>query len=295
MPSIRPAFPRLATPSRRGMLVALATAAVGVAAALAQTLAHAAPAPLPAGFDVAARHETTHAAWSVLSGESPNVLDRGLVERTCAMKRSIGATTSTPVFESGTDRPDAVQIVHIASTTATAGYETIRGTVCDPATLGATGDICGCTFRQMTSRYIHIRRTTGGETEVIDVDLTKGTGSRRTRRAAPGGAASAPDLAVLGPVVGHDVVAGVPCSVRRQDLGTGRTDRCLADAADNIPPTLRLQELARTMYLLGPGGPERRDWRRTDRLDADAEVDLGVFDPPAGIAWRTATQEARRP
>jgi hypothetical protein len=293
-PVRRPHVPPLAPPRARGLASTLATVAAGLVAALVQTLACAAPASAPAGFEIAPRHATTRAAWSTLAGESPNALDRSLIERTCAMRRSIGATQSAPVFESGTDQPDVVQVTRIASATAIASYETVRGTACDPATMTASGDLCGCTFRRLTSRFVHIRRAIGEDTELIDVDLVKGTGTQRTRSGPLRAGLDLPDPAAFGPVVGHDVVAGMPCALRRQELGSGRTERCLADAADGVPPALRLQELARTVYLLGPAGPSRRDWRRTERLDPEAEVDLGVFDPPAGIAWRTLDSLAAR-
>lgn len=273
-----------------------ATVVLAAAAALLQALAcAAATAPVPGGFGIVERKATTPATWSVMSGESPNVTERNVIERTCAMKRSIGATTSTPVFEAGTDRPDRVEITQITSAAGWASYETIHGTVCDPASMDASHDLCGCTFRDMTSRFVHIRKPVAGATEFIDVDLAKGTGTRRLHAPAPPAQHAAPDAGLFGPVVGHDVVAGVACSVHRQDLGTGRTERCLADPADGVPAPLHYQELAKTMYLLGPDGATRRDWRRTDRIDTEAEVDLGVFDAPTGVALRTIGPAPHKP
>ncbi len=277
------------------MKTSLAVALASIAGAFMQACAHAAPASLPEGFGAAPRHETTRAVWSTSSGESPTTLDRALVEKTCAMKRSIGATTRTPVFEAGSDRPNTVTIVHVTSPQAWASYETIRGSVCDPATMDATHDLCSCTFREMTSRYIHIHKTRDGAAESIDVDLAKGTATRNLRKAVPPHSMRPADAAVFGPVVGHDTIAGMPCSVHRQDLGTGRTERCLADAVDSVPVPLQMQELSKTMYLLGAEGAERRDWRRTERVDADAEIDTGVFEVPAGIAVRTIGLPGARP
>lgn len=277
------------------MKTTLASALAAVAVALAQAVAHAAPAALPEGFGAAPRHETTHAVWSTSSGESPGTLDRALVEHTCAMKRSIDATTHTPIFEAGTDRPNAVTIVQVTSPQAWASYETIRGAVCDPSTVDASHDLCSCTFREMTSRFIHIRKSGQGAYETIDVDLAKGTATRRLHTSAPARQMAPADAGVFGPVVGRDTVAGMPCSVHRQDLGTGRTERCLADAVESVPLKLQMQELSKTMYLLSGAGAERRDWRRTDRIDVDAEIDTGVFEVPAGIAVRTTGQSGSRP
>jgi hypothetical protein len=277
------------------MKTLLAIALAGIAGVFAQASAQAAPASLPEGFGAAPRHETTRAVWSTSSGESPVTLDRALVEHTCAMKRSIGATTHTPLFEAGTDRPNTVTIVHVTSPQAWASYETIRGAVCDPSTTDATHDLCSCTFREMTSRFIHIHKSQDGMSETIDVDLAKGTATRRLHKAAPAHSMAPADAGVFGPVVGHDTIAGMPCSVHRQDLGTGRTERCLADAVDSVPAPLQMQELSKTMYLLGGEGAVRRDWRRTDRVDADAEIDTGVFEVPAGITLRTVGSPASRP
>lgn len=257
---------------------------LSLALLLAPAVAAAATAPLPDGFDVVPRHELVPAVWSTTSGESPNATNRASIEQICAMKRAIEPTTPTPVFEADMSRPDTVTIVHVTSPQGWASYETARGAVCDPASMGASRDVCGCTFRVMTTRWVHIRRTRDGVFETLDVEVNKGTATRRTRRAGPPDAApSAPATAAFGTVVGHDEIAGMPCSVYRQDRATSRTERCLADRVDAVPAALQLQALSTTTFLIQDGTPVRRDWRRTDRIDADAQVDIGVFDVPAGI------------
>lgn len=268
-----------------------------VVATLAPLLAAAAPAPLPDGFGIVPRHETLAAVWSTTAGESPSTWSRAALERSCAAKRTAGLTTHTPVFEADPDRPNAVRIVQVVAPQAWASYETVQGTMCDAATLRT--DLCACTFRTTTSRYVHLRKTRDGVTEAIDIDLAKGSATRRTRRAASAAAtASAPaagDLGFPGPVVGHDIIAGTPCSLRRQGLGTGHIDRCLADAVAQVPAALQGQELSMTTFALEDGTAVRRDWRRTERVDADADVDLGVFEVPAGIAVRDLGGVPARP
>ena len=259
-----------------------------VAATLVPFIAAAEPAPLPDGFGIVPRHETVAAVWSTTAGESPSTWSRAALERTCAAKRTAGLTTRTPVFEADPDRPNAVRIVQVVAPQAWASYETVQGTMCDAATLRT--DLCACTFRTTTSRYVHLRRTRDGVTEVIDIDLAKGSATRRTRRAASAASsASAPaaaDVGFFGAVVGHDTVAGMPCSLRRQELAAGHIDRCLADAAAQVPVALQGQELSMATFALQDGTAVRRDWRRTERVDAQADVDLGVFDVPAGVAVR---------
>ena len=272
-----------------------ATLLAGFAGALVQTVSQAAPAPLPEGFGVVAHHATVPAVWSTTSGESPGTVDRPVIERTCATKRALGVTTRLPIFEAGSDRPNSVTIVQIVSPGAWASYETIRGNVCDPSSMDAAHDLCSCTFREMTSRFVHIRKDAGDATTVIDIDLNKASATQSQRKSMPLRKPGNLDASQFGPVVAHEVVAGMPCSVHRQDLGTGRTERCLADAVDSVPVELQLQELSKAMYLLQGTEAVRRDWRRTDRIDAAAEVDLGVFDVPAGIEVRNFGPGAARP
>ncbi len=270
----------------------IARAASIAAAALSTALAGAAPAPLPDGFGVVARHETVPAVWSTTVGESPSAWSRATLERTCAAKRSMGATVHTPVFEADPDRPNAVRIVQVVAARDWASYETVQGAMCDAATLRT--DLCACTFRLATSRYVHLRRTRDGLVETIDIDLDKGSATRRTRRAATG-APPAAGPAFFGPVVGHDTIAGMPCSLRRQELATGHIERCLADAAPPVPAALQGQELSSATTWLQDGVEVRRDWRRTERVDADADVDLGVFDVPAGVTVRDLGGPPARP
>jgi hypothetical protein len=260
--------------------------ALSAACALVAAAAHAERAAPPAGFGVEPRGTTVVASYSVMEGESPDAVDRGLVEHTCALKREAGATRFTPVFEPGTDRPVSVRIEQIVAPTAWASYETLQGPVCDPSTLDASRDLCSCTFRTMTSRFVHIRKAAGQAAEVIDVDLVKGTGTRRTRNAPYHAETAAPDPEAFGPVVGHDVVAGLSCSIRRRDLGTSRTELCLADRTPSVPAALQERELAKTVYALDGARADRREWRRVQRIAPDADIDAGVFDPPHGVSIR---------
>lgn len=256
-----------------------------IATALASAIASAAPAPLPDGFGVVPRHESVAAVWSTTAGESPGNWNRATITATCAAKRSMGATTHTPVFEADPDQPNTVRIVQVVAAQSWASYETVEGAMCDAATL--RDDLCACTFHRVTSRYVHLRNTHDGRTDVIDIDLAKASATRRTRRAAaePAGApAAAPSF--FGPVVGHDTIAGMPCSLRRQAIGTGGIERCLADAVAQVPVALQGQELSKTTTWLQDGVAVRRDWRRTERVDTDADVDRGVFDVPAGVTLR---------
>ncbi len=267
---------------------------IALAATLAPLLAIAGTAPLPDGFGLAPRHETTRAVWSTMAGESPGMWNRAVIEHTCAARRSMGATTHTPVFEADPDRPNAVRIVQVVSAQSWASFETVQGAMCDASTL--RDDLCACTFRSTTSHYMHLRRTHDGVTEVIDVDFAKGSATRRTRRAASAASApSAPDLGFFGAVVGHDTIAGMPCSLRHQVLGSGSIDRCLADAVTQVPAALQGQELSSTTTVMEDGVAVRHDWRRTERIDVEADVDLGMFDVPAGISVRDLGGVPARP
>jgi hypothetical protein len=249
--------------------------------------ARAQPLPVPPGFGVQARGQGTQVSYSELTGEGPNQANRSLVERTCAMKRQIDPSTPIPVFEAGFDRPNTRDIIQVVAPAAWASYETITGYVCDPATSNGADDVCSCTFREMTTRFVHIRKAAGAATEVIDIDLGKRTGTRRLRKSVYEPPVAPRDLSWFGPVVGHDVIAGFPCSIRRQDLGTGRTERCLADRVSSVPQALQDQQLSQTMYLMDQGAPIRRDWSRTQRIVPDADIDVGVFDALSGIALKT--------
>jgi hypothetical protein len=255
-------------------------------AVLVTVPAHADVAPLPPDFGIQARHETVHAIYSKSQGESPNMVDRRQIEANCAIRRQFGSTSLTPIFEAGFDRPNRTEWVRVVAPTAWANYETMQGYACDPASMGPKHDDCGCTYREMTSRFVHIRKSVDGVTDVIDAEVTRGTGTRRTRRETWPMPGTGPDVAVFGPVVGHDVVAGMPCSIRRQDLGTGRTERCLADRVPSVPRQQQDQLLAQTMYHLDHGQPIKRDWWRTEVILPEADVDAGIFDAPRGIAFK---------
>ena len=269
------------------MIPSLRRALSAASLPLLATAAGAATLPVPPDFGIVERHEAVTASWSLMRGESPSVVDRDAIEQLCAAKRSIGATGSTPVFEAGTGQPNTVEIIHIVAASAWASYETLSGTVCDPASMDAAKDLCSCTFRSKTSRFMHIRKASGAGTDVIDARITDATATRRLSRGTffhPPSAMA--DPASFGPVVGHDVVAGRPCSIHRRDLATLRTELCLSDPTDDTPLGLRYQELASTTFRLEPAGPSRRDWRRAERIEPEGEIDAGVFDLPAGVAVR---------
>lgn len=255
---------------RRAFVVA--TLALPATATLAATM------PVPPDFGVVERHELIQAHWSLMRGESPSAVDRATIEKVCKL-----GERSMPIFEDDPGRPDTVEIVHIVAPTAWAGYETMSGVVCDPASMDASKDICGCTFRRMTSRFVHIRKASGAGTEVIDVQLAKASARRSVRKAALRAPDDPPTAASLGAAVGHDIVAGTPCTLYRRDIGISRTELCLSDPTDDTPPALRLQELARTTFLIEDGIPVRREWRRVERIEPNAQIDAGVFDLPAGV------------
>jgi hypothetical protein len=270
----------------------LARCAIGLSLA-ACVSARADVAPVPPGFGVQERHVEMHVVYSRSQGESPNAVDRASIEKSCAVQRQLGATATTPTFEAGFDRPNRVELIQIVAPDAWASYETIHGYACDPASMGSARDACACTYRELTSRFVHIRKAAGASTEVIDAEPTRGTGTRRTRAGAYRAPEGRPDAAAFGPVVGHDVVAGMPCTIRRVDLGSGRLERCLADRVPAVPEALRDQELAQTRSLLVNGAATARDWRRTQLVQPDADIDAGVFDAPRDVAFKTVGAASR--
>ena len=94
-------------------------------------------------------------------------------------------------------------------------------------------------------------------------------------------------MAALAPeVVGREVIAGIPCVVRRQALGAaGHIDRCIAEDPDHhLPDWLRYQALSETVP--SQDGKSTFRWTRTDDVVMNATVDAGVFKLPRGITLK---------
>ena len=152
--------------------------------------------------------------------------------------------------------------------------------------MDAAKDLCSCTFRSKTSRFVHIRKASGAGTDVIDARITDATATRRLSRGTFHPPSAMADTGILGPVVGHDVVAGRPCSIHRRDLATLRTGLCLSDPTDDTPLGLRYQELASTTFSSSPPGRRAATGAAPDGHRARGQIDAGVFDLPAGVAVR---------
>lgn len=245
----------------------------------------------PPGFPFKPGRNTEHVVYSETEAEYPNPIRRELLEQQCDMARQLGKTTKHPSFEAGHDQPNHRETVRMVGTTQTVTFHTVRAYLCDP--MPPDRDLCGCTYRMVTGHVLHLDRHEAGRHEIVRYDIEKQQGTRFVGPDAPAPAGSARNLAALAPqVMGRDVVAGVPCVVRRQVLPGGWVDRCIAwDPDGKLPAALRDQELASSFVV--QDHPDRTHRSRITKVVADALVNAGVFDLPPGANLKATSVKPR--
>jgi hypothetical protein len=146
---------------------------------------------------------------------------------------------------------------------------------------------------------VQIKKWESGRYEFVTVDLfaktaVRITGTDHSIQTPERDAANV--LALAPEALGHDVVAGLPCTVRRQRLGTeGWIDRCLTGNDPALPPQLRFQTLREiTPYR---NGHRVHSQDRVIRVEKQASVDAAVFEVPQGVHVKDLTApggESRR-
>lgn len=261
--------------------LAAATAALLAGAVLAADAL--VPVSVPFEFRVTPTRSTTPVVYAHSSGEFRNPIDRAGIEAQCEAARASGMTDKTPVFEAGYDKPLKTESLRFSNDTHWAHYSVIHQYQCSRASRAANSaeGLCGCTYRVQPHYTVQIKNRVGGKVEIIDADLTANTARRRY--VSDGGVTGhESQVRALAPeVTGKDVIAGIPCVVRRQKLGEGYIERCVAEDPDRrLPASLRFSALSETTP--SPDG-KKYQWTRTDKVVLNATVDTGVFAPPAGV------------
>jgi hypothetical protein len=246
--------------------------------------------PLPSEFRIKASGRTEEMVFIQSIGEFWNPANRSITEAQCEAARKVGLTTRHPVFEEGHDKPTKTENQSFIRGRNEASFSTRYPYLCDrlPAPSETSADyLCGCTYRVQVQRNAYIKRFEGGRFEFISIDITKGTARRQTGvdRSLPfDPQANGAKVKGLAPeVVGQDVVAGIPCVIRRQRLGSdGWTDRCIIeDEPQKLPPHVRFRALADTTP--GVDGKGTYSWMKAVKVITDASVDTGVFEMPQGV------------
>lgn len=257
----------------------------------------AADAPVPVSAPPEFRTLSTRASVPVVfsqsSGEAFNPVDKGAIEAQCEIARKAGLTDKHPVFEAGHGKPVKTGSLRFSNATQWALLTTLHAYECvrpEGRPSGADG-VCDCTYRVRPHYRAEIRNTLATRVETLTIDLTKGTAQRRVVavRSAADAQRDAERVIALAPeVVGRDVVAGIPCVVRRQPLGAqGHIDRCVAeDPERHLPPELRYQAMSES--IPSQDGKSTYRWSRADKVVLNATVDAGVFKLPEGIAVKEA-------
>lgn len=246
------------------------------------------PVAAPAEFRTLVTRSSVPVVFARSSGEAFNPIDKPAIEAVCEAARQTGLTDKYPVFEAGYGKPVKTESLRFSNATQRALLSTLHAYECvRPAgrPVGANG-LCDCTFRVRPHYRAEIKNTLATGVETLTVDLTKGTAQRRVAASRPGAdlQRDAERIVALAPeVVGRDVVAGIPCVIRRQPLGAqGYIERCIAeDPEHQLPPMLRYQALSES--IPSEGGKSRFSWSRTDQVELNAAVDAGVFKLPDGV------------
>ncbi len=263
----------------------LAAAAYATAAFAAEALV---PVAYPSEFDIHSSGTVEPVVYAEASGEFTNPTDRKGIEAICENSRRMGLATRMPVFEAGDDKPIATRTWDFANERHSAHYTVRHDYVCDRAGPPATsGDaLCDCTYRVKPKYSAHIRNQVDGNVEVIDIDMSRRTARRRVM---PGrlsldldrGEALVKRLAPE--IVGRDVVAGIPCVVRRQGLGGANfMDLCVSEDPDRLlPAALRFRTLSE--YQPSPSGKGAYRRSKTEKVVINAVADSAVFAIPSGL------------
>jgi hypothetical protein len=262
-------------------------AAAWTAAASALHAADAlAPVALPSDFGVHAIGSVEAVVYVELSGELFNVVDRKGIEAVCTAARHSDQTTKTPRFEPGYDKPNKTETKLFANPHHWASYIIDHVYVCDrpEGRPGNSGDaLCDCTYRVIPHYHAQIKNKTSDGLEIIDLDVAKRTARRQVLHGYAGEDIGRGqfDLRAFAPeVVGKDVVAGIPCVVRRRSMGGANyADYCITeDPERHLPEQIRLRSLSTYIPRLDGKGPHMRS--RADKVVPNGAVDAAVFAIP---------------
>jgi hypothetical protein len=268
--------------------VLLGAALCGAAALAADALV---PVPLPAAFGLHSIGSAEPVVYTESSGELQNAVDRRVIEAQCEVARTLGSTDKTPVFEAGYDEPLKTETRRFTNDRHWANYTIIHAYVCDRADKPSSSAdaLCGCNYRVRPKYLVQIKNKLDRGLEIIDIDIAKRTAQRRV---VPGplrddlerGAA---DVLRLAPeIVGKDVVAGIPCVMRRQSMGgKNYMDICITEDPDKrLPEQLRYRTLSEYMPRVDGKGVHRSS--RADKIVLNGNVDSAVFAIPEGFTVR---------
>lgn len=264
----------------------LAAALCGAGALAADALV---PVPLPSDFGIHSIGSAEPVVYTESSGELQNFTDRRVIETQCEMARKRGDTTKTPVFEAGDDKPLKTETKRFTNARHWANYTVHHQYVCErPEGKTSSADgLCGCTYRVVPKYLAQIKNKTDRGLEIIDLDVSKRTAQRRllpgpVRADLERGEA---DVLRLAPeVVGKDVVAGIPCVVRRQSMGgKNYMDLCVTEDPDkHLPAEMRYRALSEYMPRADGKGAHR--WSKADKIVLNGLVDSAVFAIPEGFS-----------
>lgn len=266
------------------LLLGLALASCAGASAAAEALT---PVVVPAEFQIRSTRTNVPVVYSESAGEVVNAVDKRAIEALCEVSRKAGLTDKHPVFEAGYDKPVKTESLRFSNATHWAQLSTLHAYECvrpEGRPAGADG-VCGCTYRVRPHYRVEIRNTLPKGVETLIIDVAKSTAQRRVAaRPGPDLKRDAERVLALAPeVVSRDVIAGIPCVVRRQRLGAqGHIDRCIAEDPDqHLPPDVRYQALSETVP--SQDGKSTYRWSRTDKVVLNATVNSGVFMVPEGF------------
>lgn len=266
------------------LLLRLALASCASSSAVADALT---PVPVPAEFQIRSTRINVPVVYAKSAGETDNVIDKRVIEALCKDLRELGLSNKPPVFEAGYDKPVKTESLRFSNATHWAHLTTLHAYVCIRPEGMRSGDdaVCGCTYAVRPQYRLHIKNTLPDGVETLLVDVTRRTVERRVApRPRPDLKRDAERVRALAPeAVGRDVIAGIPCVVRRQSLGgQSHIDRCIAEDPDqHLPPELRNQALSETIPSLD--GKSIFRWTRTEKVVLDATVNSGVFMIPEGF------------
>jgi hypothetical protein len=261
---------------------------VSLLGSLACDFAAAEPAPMPAGFSVTPRGASVRGLYMRAVTHQGPLTIRADTEAVCEGARMTGLTTKHPRFEDGIDGPYRGETVSYFTDAVNATYTTQYVPACDGGSKLSAVFRCECLHKKKQLRFLTVHRHADGAHEFIHVSLHDGKGRRNVLKASVPMTAYTDGSGKQFPtILGPGSVAGVPCVRRHKDLGDG--DYWLACVVEDrsFSRHLLFQRLSGSAHVQIKGVDTEMSRFEAEDLQADAEIDLGVFDVPPGIAMRT--------
>ncbi len=245
------------------------------------------PVSIPSEFQTVLTRTAVPVVYSETTGVQVHGVVKDIIAPACQTLKDLGINHLTPVFEPGDEVSDKVEGFNFMQPNRHASLSVVHRYQCvrENKPLKPVTSNCDCTYKRVPQYSLQIWTRRPGFTEHIKADLNRRTAIRRR---SSGDSVLDPEklgqfIKMMAPkVVGHEVLAGIPCTVHRQQFGDeGYIDRCVTEDLDkHLPPYLRFRALSE-MHIKADGSIFFG--RSTKKVVMNATVDSGIFNLPPGF------------